>query len=81
MTKGLVTNSGIVHWKKQRPFTLRKENRHPQSIAQDCWVRLHSSSNIVWGTHTWFTKSYGLYLFPDALSVPTLLGVVLSENI
>ena len=52
-----------------------------QTIAQQCWIRLHSSSNIVGVTHThyaWFTKTYGLYLSHDALQVPTLLGVVAS---
>ena len=31
---------------------------------QQCWIRLHSSSNIVGTTHAhyaWFTKTYGLY--------------------
>ena len=51
------------------------------SVTQQCWIRLHSSSNIVGATHahyTWFTKTYGLYPSYDALQVPTLLGVVLS---
>ena len=33
------------------------------SVAQQCWIRLHSSSNIVGATHAhyaWFTKTYGL---------------------
>ena len=49
------------------------------SVTQQCWIRLHSSSNIVGATHahyTWFTKTYGLYPSYDALQVPTLLGVV-----
>ena len=40
-----------------------------QSIPQQCWIHLHSSSNIVRATHvhyTWLTKSYGLYPFHDA---------------
>ena len=38
--------------------------RDHQSIAQQCWIHVHSSSNIVGATCThyrWFTKSYGLY--------------------
>ena len=37
-----------------------------RSVAQQCWIRLHSSSKIVGAMHahyTWFTKAYGL-LFP-----------------
>ena len=53
-----------------------------RSVAQQCWIRLHSSSNIVVGaTHAhyaWFTKTYGLYPSHDVLQVPTLLGVVAS---
>ena len=52
-----------------------------RSVAQQCWIRLHSSSNIVGATHAhyaWFTKTYGLYPSRDALQVPTLLGVVAS---
>ena len=55
--------------------------RDRRSVAQQCWIRLHSSSNIVWATHAhyaWFTKTYGLYPSHDALQVPTLLGVVAS---
>ena len=51
------------------------------SIVQQCWIRLHSLSNIVGDTHvhyTWSPKSYGLYPSHDALQVPTLLGVVAS---
>ena len=52
-----------------------------QSIAQQCWIRLHSSSNIVGAAHAhcaWFTKTCdGLYPSHDALQVPTLLGVLL----
>ena len=50
-----------------------------QTIAQQCWIRLHSSSNIVGVTHThyaWFTKTYGLYLSHDALQVPTWLELL-----
>ena len=55
--------------------------RDRRSVAQQCWIRLHSSSNIVGATHVhyaWFTNTYGLYPFHDALQVPTLLGVVAS---
>ena len=55
--------------------------RDRRSVAQQCWIRLHSSSNIVGATHAhyaWFTKTYGLYPAHDALQVPTLLGVVAS---
>ena len=55
--------------------------RDRRSVAQQCWIRLHSSSNIVGATHAhyaWFTKTYRLYPSHDALQVPTLLGVVAS---
>ena len=55
--------------------------RDRRSIAQQCWIRLHSSSNIVGATHTyyaWCIKTYGLYPSHDALRVPTLLGAVAS---
>ena len=51
------------------------------SVAQQCWIRLHSSSNIVGVTHAnyaWITKTYELYSSHDALQVPNLLGVVAS---
>ena len=49
-------------------------------LVQQCWIPLHSSSNIlgVNAHYTWFTKTYGLYPFHDALQVLTLLGVVAS---
>ena len=50
-------------------------------VAQQCWIRLHSSSNIVGVKHAhyaWITKTYGLYSSHDALQVPNLLGVVAS---
>ena len=53
--------------------------RDRRSVAQQCWIRLRSSSNIVGATHAhyaWFTKSYGLYPSHYALQVPTLLGAV-----
>ena len=49
-----------------------------RSVAQQCWIRLHSSSNIDGATHAhypWITKTYGLYPSHDALQVPTLLGL------
>ena len=49
-----------------------------RSVAQQCWIRLHSSSNIVEVAHAHyalFTKTYGLYPSHNALQVPTLLGV------
>jgi len=55
--------------------------RDRRSVAQQGWIRLHSSSNIVGATlahYAWFTKTYGLYPSHDALQVPTLLGVVAS---
>ena len=55
--------------------------RDRRSVAQQCWIRLHSCSNIVGATHAryaWFTKNYGLYPSHDVLQVPTLLGVVAS---
>ena len=57
--------------------------RDGESVAQQCWIRLHSSSNIVRAKHahyTWFTKSYGLYLSHETMQVPTLLGVVASVS-
>ena len=55
--------------------------RNRRSVVQQCWIRLHSSSNIVGATHAhyaWFTKTYGLYPSHDALQVPAFLGVVAS---
>ena len=52
-----------------------------RSVAQQCWIRLNSSSNIVGTTHAhyaWITKTYGLYSSHDALQVPNLLGAVAS---
>ena len=51
--------------------------RDRRSVAQQCWIHLHSSSNIVGAAHAhyaWFTKTYGLYPSHDALQVPTLLA-------
>ena len=55
--------------------------RDRRSVAQQCWIRLYSSFNVVGATHAhyaWFTKTYGLYPSHDALHVRTLLGVVAS---
>ena len=55
--------------------------RDRRSIAQQCWIHLHSSSNIVGATYAhyaWFTKTSGLYPSQDVLQVPTMLGVVAS---
>ena len=55
--------------------------RDRRSAAQQRWIRLHSSSNIVGAAHAhyaWFTKTYGLYPSQDALQVLTLLEVVAS---
>ena len=52
-----------------------------RSVAQQCWIRFHGSSNIVGATHAdyaWITKTYGLYSSHDALQVHYLLGVVAS---
>ena len=55
--------------------------RDRRSVAQQCWISLNSSSNIVGATHAhyvWITKTYGLYSSYEALQVPNLLGVVAS---
>ena len=47
--------------------------RDRRSVAQQCWIRLYSSSNIVGATYAqyaWFTKIYGLHPSHDALQVP-----------
>ena len=52
--------------------------RDRRSVAQQCWICLHGSSNIVGATHAnfaWCTKTYGLYPSHDTLQVPTLLGL------
>ena len=59
-------------------FLLFRDHR---GVAQQRWIRLHSSSNIVGATHAhyaWLTKTYGLHPSHDALQVPALLGVVAS---
>ena len=55
-------------------FLLFRDRRY---IAQQCWIRLHSSSNTVAATqayYTWSPKSYGLYPSHDALQVQTFLA-------
>ena len=52
-----------------------------QIVAQQGWIRLHSSSNIVVATYAhyaWITMTYGLYSSHDALQVPNSLGIVAS---
>ena len=59
-------------------FLLFRDRRR---VAQQVWIRFHSSSNIVGTTHahyTWFTKYYGMYRPHHALQVPSLFGVVAS---
>ena len=49
--------------------------RDRRSVAQQCSIRLHSSSNVVGAAHAhyaWFTKTYGLYPSHDAL--PNIVG-------
>ena len=53
------------------------------SVGQQCWIRLHGSSNTAGATHAhyaWITKTYGLYSCHDALQVLNLLGVVASVS-
>ena len=56
-------------------FLLLRDRR---SVAQQCWIRLHSSSNIVGATHahyTWFTKTYfWLVSFPLCTAGPKIVG-------
>ena len=64
---------------QQLPLFLLFRDR--QGVAQQCWIRLDSSFNIVGATHAhylWITKTYGLYPSHDALQIPRLLGVVAS---
>ena len=69
----------VKRFSQQLPtFLLFRDRR---SVTQKCWIRLHSSSNIVGATNAHyarFTKTYGLYPSHDALQVPTLLPVVAS---
>ena len=69
-----VVTQSLKLFSQQLPtFLLFHDGR---SVVQQCWIRLHSSSNIVGATHAhyaWFTKTYGLYPSHDTLQVPTLL--------
>ena len=71
----------VTLFSQQLPTFILFRNR--RGVAQQCWIGLLSSSNIV-GPRTlithyaWFTKTYGFYPSHDALQVPTLLGVVAS---
>ena len=68
-------------WNRSHFSTNNSQDLFCQSVVQQCWFRLHSSSNIFGATHAhyaWFTKTYRLYSSHDALQVPTLLGVVAS---
>ena len=55
--------------------------RKSRSVAQQCRIRLHSSSSIAGASHAhyaWSPKSYGLSPSHDTLQVPPFLGVVAS---
>ena len=76
---GCVQTDVTLLFSQQLPIFLLFRDR--RSVAQPCWIRLHSSSNIFGATHAhyaWFTKTCGLYPSHDALQVPTLLGAVAS---
>ena len=65
----------VKRFSQQLPTVLLFRDR--RRVAQQCWIRLHNSSNIVGAAHAhyaWFTKTYGLYPSHDALQVPTLLA-------
>ena len=72
----IVQNKQVKRLSQQLPTFLLLRDR--QSLAQQCWIRLHSSSNIVGATHmhhhTWSPKSYGLCPSHDTPHVPTLLA-------
>ena len=58
---------------QQLPTYLLFRNR--RSVAQQCWIRLHSSSNIVGATHAhyaWITKTYGV--IPRCTAGPNIVG-------
>ena len=51
--------------------------RDRRSVAQQCWICLNSSSNIIGATHAhyaWITKTYGLYSSHDVTAGPKLVG-------
>ena len=57
--------------------TFRRVFRDSRSVAQQCWTRLHSSSNIVGATHVhyaWFTKTYGCILPTMHTAGPNIVG-------
>ena len=72
----VVQNKRVKRLSQQHPTFLLL--RGHQSLAQQCWISLHSSSNIVGATHmhhhTWSPKSYGVCPSHDTLHVPTLLA-------
>ena len=56
-----------------------------QSVTQQCWIRLHSSSNFVGASHApkmavefKFTKSHGVVSFPLSTAGPNIVGFVAS---
>ena len=61
---------------QQLPTFLSLRDR--RSVAQQCWIRLQNSSNIVGATHahyTWFTKTYlWLVSFPLCTAGPKIVG-------
>ena len=63
----------VKFFSQQLPtFLLFRDRR---SVAQQCWIRLHSSSNIVGATHAhyaWITKTYGL--IPRCTAGPNIVG-------
>ena len=72
----VVQNKRVKRLSQQLPTFLLLHDR--QSLAQQCWICLHSSSNIVGAMHmhhhTWSPKSYGLCPSHDTPHVPTLLA-------
>ena len=49
------------------------------SVAQQCWIRLHSSSNIVGATHANYTLSPKSYSFPRCTAGPNIVGSLKSD--
>ena len=49
----------------------------PRSVGQQCWIRLHSSFNIVGATHTHYAWLQSAWVFsvPRCIQLPTLLRV------
>ena len=51
--------------------------RDRRSVTQQCWIRFHSSANIVGATHAhyaWFTKSLWVVSFPRCTAGPNIVG-------